>query len=340
MAILITIIGFGIMIFLHELGHFITAKRFGVLVHEFAIGMGPKIFSFGKGETKYSLRLFPIGGYVKLEGENDVEENDNPRSFSNLPPLKRIVVLVSGALMNVLLGFIIFTCINLSVGITPSVIDNIPQEYASKQTLLKSGDKIVRLNNTRIHMHDDVSLFMSRCEADDEIDITVMRNGDKVEIDDFKPLKTENGYMLGVQFVHENATIFKSAQFALYDTIYITKAVLFALADLFTGKVGVNTLSGPVEIVSVVGTVTSTQTPYTYLSILMLFAMITVNLGVFNLLPFPALDGGSIIFALYELITRKKIKSEVVGYATMIGFAIMMLLALYVTAGDIIDLVK
>ncbi|MBE7054579.1 MAG: RIP metalloprotease RseP [Ruminococcaceae bacterium] len=340
MAILITIIGFGIMIFLHELGHFITAKRFGVLVHEFAIGMGPKLFSFGKGETKYSLRLLPIGGYVKLEGENDTQENDNPRAFSNLPPLKRIIILVSGALMNVVLGFIIFLCINMSIGITPSVIDKIPDEFVSKQIHLKSGDEIIRLDNTRIHMHDDVSLFMGRYNGDKTIDITVKRDGNLVKISDFQPIKTDTGYMLGVQFVHENSSFLRSAQFAVYDTIYITKAVLFALLDLFTGKVGVNTLSGPVEIVSVVGSVTSQQSPYTYLSVLMLFAMITVNLGVFNLLPFPALDGGSIVFALYELITKKKIKSEVIGYATMVGFALMMLLALYVTAGDIIDLVK
>ena len=118
MAILITIIGFGIMVVLHELGHFILAKSFGVQVHEFAVGMGPKIVSFGRGETKYSLRLFPIGGFVKLEGENELEENDNPRSFSNLKPFKRILVLLAGAVMNILLGILIFAFINIKVKIT------------------------------------------------------------------------------------------------------------------------------------------------------------------------------------------------------------------------------
>ena len=158
MAILITVIGFGIMIFVHELGHFIAAKRFGVLVHEFAIGMGPKIFSFGKGETKYSLRLFPIGGYVKLEGENELEENDNPRSFSNLKPLKRIIILIAGAFMNVLLGFLIFTFINIKVGITPSIVREIPEELASQQVNFQVGDEIIKLNDSRIHSYDDVSL--------------------------------------------------------------------------------------------------------------------------------------------------------------------------------------
>ena len=339
MAILITIIGFGIMIFVHELGHFIAAKRFGVLVHEFAIGMGPKIFSFGKGETKYSLRLFPIGGFVKLEGENELEENDNPRSFSNLKPLKRIIILVAGAFMNVLLGFLIFTFINIKVGITPSIVREIPEELASQQVNFQVGDEIIKLNDSRIHSYDDVSLFMSRYEAD-SLDITLKRNGETIELDDAKLIKTEAGYKLGVVFQPEKGSFLKCAEFAVYDTLYISKAVIFALTDLFKGKQSINSLSGPVEIVSTVNQVTAVKSDYTYLSILMLFAMITVNLGIFNLLPFPALDGGSIIFALYELITRKKVKSEIVGYAGLIGFALLMLLAIYVTAGDIFDLIK
>lgn len=340
MAIIITVIGFGIMVFLHELGHFLTAKRFGVLVHEFAIGMGPKLLSFGKGETKYSLRLFPIGGYVQLEGENETKESDNPRSFSNIHPLKRIIVLAAGAFMNLLLGFLIFTVINLNIGVTPTIIDTIPEEYREHQTVLQSGDEIIKLDNTRVHMRDDVSLFMSGCDENDTIDITLNRGGKTQVISDYKPIKTEYGYMLGVQFKNMKASVFTASRFALYDTAYITKAVVFAIRDLITGKASLNSLSGPVEIVSVVDTVASGQNPYILLSVLMLFAMISVNLGVFNLLPFPALDGGSIIFALYELITKKKVKSEIAGYASIIGFALLMLLAIYVTAGDIAALIK
>lgn len=340
MAILITILAFGIMIFLHELGHFVTAKKFGVLVHEFAIGMGPKIFSFGKGETKYSLRLFPIGGFVQLEGENEKEASDNPRSFSNIHPFKRIIVLFSGAFMNLLLGFIMFAVINMSVGVTPTVIDAIPPEYQTVQSPLKQGDEIIKLNKTRVHMRDDVSLFMSGLSDGETVDITVKRNDEKIVIEDFKPHKTEYGFMLGVQFKHKEASLLTAARFAVYDTVYITKAVVYAVRDLIVGKAELNTLSGPVEIVAVVDSVASDQNPYVLLSILMLFAMISVNLGVFNLLPFPALDGGSIIFALYELITKKKVKSEIVGYASIIGFALLMLLAIYVTAGDIAAIIK
>lgn len=326
------------MIFLHELGHFIAAKRFGVLVHEFSIGMGPKIVSVKKNETAYSLRILPIGGYVKLEGENDTEENDNPRSFSNLKPMKRIIILASGAFMNVLLGFLIFLIINSKVGIVTSEIDNIAQEYPQNQEVFMVGDEILKLDNTRVHTSDDVSLFMNRCDGD--FSITLKRNGEIIVINNFKAHDTKYGYKLGVIFEAEKASFLKNVQFAVYDTVYITKAVVYALFDLITGKVGMNTLSGPVEIVSVVDSVASQQNEYTYLSILMLFAMITVNLGVFNLLPFPALDGGSIIFALYELVTRRKVKQEIVGYASFIGFALLMLLAVYVTAGDIFDLIK
>ena len=338
MSILITIIGFGIMVFLHELGHFLTAKSFGVLVHEFAIGMGPKIFSFGKGETKYSLRLLPLGGYVKLEGENDVEENTNPRSFSNLPPFKRIIVLVSGALMNILLGILIFTVINLKVGIQPTVIGGIPEEFPTNNEIFSVGDEITELDGTNVHTMDDVSLFMSRNNSK-TIDITIERDGKEFTVEDFKLHATRNGYKLGVMFNTKKAGVFESAQFALYDTVNVTKAVYFAVGDLITGKEDINNLSGPVEIVGAVGQVTEqTQGETRLIMILLLFAMISVNLGIFNLLPFPALDGGSIIFALYELITRKKVKSEIVGYASVIGFILLMVLALYVTVGDILAL--
>lgn len=338
MAVLITIIGFGIMVFLHEFGHFITAKKFGVLVHEFAIGMGPKLFSFGKGETKYSLRIFPIGGFVRLEGEDTYDKNDdNPRSFMNIHPLKRIIILFSGAFMNLVLGWLIFVFINMNMGVVPSIIDTVPDEFAS-ETLFQAGDEILSLNGTRTHTFDDVSLFMSRADGKN-IRASVLRNGKK-ETFTVIPKSTEAGYKLGVTFKTYKSDIPMSLRYAVYDTFYISKAVIFAVSDLITGKASLSTLSGPVEIVSVVGEVAGSNNPYIFISILMLFAMITVNLGVFNLLPFPALDGGSIIFNLYELITRKKIKPEILGYINAAGFALLMLLAAFVTIGDVRDLFR
>ncbi len=339
MAILITIIGLGIMVFIHELGHFIVAKKFGVIVHEFAIGMGPKLFSYGKGETKYSLRLLPLGGYVKLEGETEItQKDDNPRSYPNIKPIKRIAILVAGAAMNIILGWIIFTIVNLNTGISPAIVDSITKEYETVQTVLQPGDKILKLDSTRTNIFDDVSFFMSRVDGDD-IKITFKRD-DKVYTKMVTPIKTEYGYMLGIGFKTQKCNIIKAAEYAVYDTIYISKMVFIAVGDLITGKQSINALSGPVEIVTVVDSVTAQKNGYTLISILLLFAMITVNLGIFNLLPFPALDGGSIVFALYELIFRKKVKQEFIGYAGFVGFALLMLLAAYVTIGDIRALIK
>lgn len=338
MAILITIIGFGIMVLLHEAGHFFTAKKYGVAVHEFSVGMGPKLITVKKGETAYSLRLLPIGGFVSLEGENDVTDNTSPRAFSNIAPLKRIVILAAGAAMNIILGWIIFTIINMSTGVTPSTVGGIAENFADKQQILQKGDEIVYLNSVRTHTFDDVALFMSRADGSD-IEISYKRNG-KTEKASFTPIKSEAGYKLGVEFAAKKESLPTCALYGVYDTIYITKAVFLSLGDLITGRESLDALSGPVEIVSVVGTVTKSSGRYTLINILYLFAMITVNLGIFNLLPLPALDGGSIIFAFYELLTKKKVKPEIIGYTGAIGFALLMLLAAYVTVGDIRALLK
>lgn len=337
MAILITIIGFGIMVLLHELGHFLVAKKFGVLVHEFSIGMGPKIYSFGKGETTYSLRVLPIGGFVRLEGEGETEETDNPRSFANLAPIKRIAILIAGATMNILLGWLIFTIINLNFGVSTGTITQIADEY-KQQTVLQAGDTILKMDNKTIHNFDDVAAFMRDADGSD-IDIVVKRDGEKKSVT-VTPFNVDESYKLGAVFSLEKTGILKSAEYAIYDSINIAGAVIDAVFDLLRGKQSLDTLSGPVEIVSVVGDVTKNHNQYTIINILILFAMITVNLGIFNLLPFPALDGGSIVFALYELITRKKVKQEIVGYVSFIGFALLMLLAVYVTIGDIKGLIK
>lgn len=342
MAILITIIAFGLMISIHEFGHFIAAKRFGVLVHEFSIGMGPKLFSKKGKETTYSLRLLPIGGYVKLEGENEIEteaENDNPRAFVNLHPFKRIIILIAGAFMNILLGFILYIIININVGVIPSKVADVPAANPAQETVFQKGDEIVKLNNTHMNTFEDVSFYMSRYNKD-RISVTLKRDGKVITYDNVKLHKTGSGYMLGVVFASEKASFGKSIEYAVYDTAFTAKAVIVSIGDLFTGRLSLDSMSGPVEIVSVVDTVASSKNRYTFITILELIAMITVNLGLFNLFPFPALDGGSIVFALYELITRRKIKSQVVGYASMIGFVLLMLLAVYVTAGDIKALIN
>ena len=191
-SIIVTIIAFGIMVMLHELGHFLTAKKFGVTVHEFSIGMGPCLFKWGKGETQYSLRLLPLGGYVKLEGED--EESDNPRAFSNISPIKRICILVAGAVMNVLLGFLCFVIINnVYPRVQVPVISEVVEQSAAEEAGLLVGDEIVKLNNTRVATQSDVSLFMM--ENPEKVKLTYIRDG-KRETVTLKPKMDETGRLL------------------------------------------------------------------------------------------------------------------------------------------------
>lgn len=329
-------VALGFMVFVHELGHMLAAKSFGVLVHEFSIGMGPKLFSVKKGETAYSLRLLPLGGFVQMEGEN--EDSENPRAFSRIVWWKRLIVLAAGAVINVFVGWLIFVIINSNSYIVPTVIESVPEAYAS-ETVFQEGDEILRVGKTRVHTRNDVSMSLSMTD-EDIVDITVRRSGEKMILR--APLfDTAAGKKLGVQFsMVENPGIWTSLEYGAYDTVYIVKAVVWAVRDLIVGKQSVDSLSGPVEIVAVVDTVSQSGSENTWLALMSLFAMIAVNLGVFNLLPIPALDGGQILFVIIETIIGRKIKPEVMGTINFIFFALLMVLAVYVTFGDIVGLIK
>ena len=344
-SIVITILALGIMVCIHELGHMIAAKSFGVLVKEFSIGMGPKLFSFKPGETAYSLRLLPIGGYVQMEGEG-YEEGEEPvdrsRSFRYLKPWKRFVVLAAGATLNVILGLILFTVINKCTYVQPPVVTDIVEGYENV-TLFQTGDEILKVSGTRIHTYQDLTMKLAEEEIQntDSVSVTVKRNGERLLLkaplydgDDGKK------FMLIFGDVIRSPGLFTSVRYAGYDTVYVVKAVIKAVGDLITGRQSVDSLSGPVEIVATVDDVASTSSPYTWLALLSLFALITVNLGVFNLLPIPALDGGQILFLIIEKLTGREIKPQVVGVVNAVFFSLLMVLAVYVTVGDVIGLVK
>ncbi|MBQ3110422.1 MAG: RIP metalloprotease RseP [Clostridia bacterium] len=337
-SIIVTIIAFGIMVMLHELGHFLTAKKFGVTVHEFSIGMGPLLFKWGKGETQYSLRLLPLGGYVKLEGEE--EESDNPKAFSNISPIKRICILVAGALMNIILGFVCFVIINNTYPtVQVPVISEIVANSAAEEAGLMAGDEIVKLNNTPVATQSDVSLFMM--SNPEEVKVTYRRDGEKNTVT-LIPLMQDGRLLIGFKGSVKTLNFLERLEYSYYDTRYVVKAVLVSVKMLFTGEAKVSDMSGPVGVVQVVGDAAESAQPYGSLAVvmqvLMLFAMISVNLGVFNLLPFPALDGGSIIFAFIELVTRKKLKQEVLGYINLAGLALILGLGIYIMFSDIIKL--
>jgi len=342
LSIIATILAFGVMVILHEAGHFFVARRFGVTVHEFSVGMGPLIASKTKGDTQYSLRAVPLGGYVRLEGEDD--ESDDPNAFSNIHPLKRICILVAGAAVNVLLGFLCFVIITAATGyIQTNVISGVVEDTPAAEAGLQEGDKIVRLGNTSIGARSDIDLYMMGVSEGDEIKITVKRGGEKL-LYKITPKSEDGRLIMGVQTEVKKPNPIETVTYSACQTRYVVRAVFYSLGQLFSGKAGIRDLSDPVGIVKVVDDTaqyaeSAGATPLqTFMVLLEIFAMISVNLGVFNLLPIPALDGGSIIFAFIELVTRRKQNQNILGYINLVGLILIFGLGIVVMGSDIMKI--
>lgn len=345
MGIIWTVIILGVMIFIHELGHFISARSFGVHVEEFSMGMGPAIFKKQKGGTLYALRALPLGGYCKMEGED--ADSDAPDSFSKLKPWKKLVVLASGAAMNVLLALILFIIVSFSQGssIYAPQIGYIAD--GSPASAFSVGDKIVKMDNTKINIYADITLKMMDNNGED-IEITVERDGERIT-KTVTPYKTENGYKIGFSPAIVENTPSVALKNGFYETVFSVKTVFWSIKQLVIGKIGLSSLSGPVGVASVVGSAVdsveqtadaSVRGLLLFLNIAYIAALIGANLGVMNLLPLPALDGGRIIFILAEMITRKKIPERFEAAVHAAGFALLMLLAVVVTWSDIVKLIR
>ena len=338
MTILIAVLFFGVMIFLHELGHFIAARIFHVTVHEFALGMGPKLISWGKKETRYSLRLIPMGGFVRLEGED--ESSQDPGSLTKKPAWQRLIILVSGAFMNILLGFLIFIFLNISTGTSTSEVTYVVPDSPAAMSGIEVGDTIVKLDHTGIHTMDDMHYFFYR-NGRETVDVTVRRGGEKQTFSVNPQQEAEDGYIIGIHGNYiEHPGFLLTIRSSWYDTVFVGKVVYLSLWDLLTGKVGMREMSGPVGIVGVIGEAAQQSTLWlSFLNVLYLMAMISINLGIFNLLPFPALDGGRAVFAIVEMIRRKPVKPEHEGWVHAVGFALLIALMLFVTWSDIQKLI-
>lgn len=326
-TILSFIFVFGMIVFAHELGHFLTAKYNGIKVHEFALGMGPVLVKRQGAETLYSLRAFPIGGYVKMEGEDEASED--PRSFSNKKPLQRLLVLAAGAFMNFVLAYVLLVIIMFSMGSPSNIVGDIVQDYPAVEAGIIAGDEIVSINGKEIKNWDAVieNINSSNGEA---LTIEVIRDGDERLTFDVVPrVRDDGGYQIGIQtkFVKRIDQAFGMAW----------KQFISFFTDIFKfftsiGKSEVDAeLVGPVGLVSIIGEVSRQG----IMNLLLLAAYISINLGIVNLLPFPALDGGRIIFVVIEMIMGKPIDREKEGYVHFIGFAILMALMVFLVFKDI-----
>ena len=341
MYIILAIIFFGILIAIHEFGHFSAAKLLGVKVNEFAIGMGPAIFKKQKGETLYSLRCLPIGGYCAMEGED--EDTGDPRSFTTQPGWKRFIILVAGSFMNFLLGFLIVLIIYSGVAgfyspVISGFVDGCPYEGT-----LQTGDELYSIDGHRIYFASNVSTILSR--GGETHDVVVIRDGEKVELEDFvlTPVEYE-GYsspMYGFSFAVEEATLWSTLKYSWYNTIDFVRTVWFALSDLVAGTMGVDDLAGPVGIVDLINDVgqSAESTKMAMADIAHLGALVAVNIAVMNLLPLPALDGGRVFFlllnGLVHLVSRRRIPARYEGYVHAAGMVLLLGLSAYVMYNDI-----
>ncbi len=336
--ILLAIFIFGFMIFIHELGHFMFAKLFRVTIKEFSIGMGPKIFSKkGKDGVAYSLRLLPFGGFVAMVGED--EDSDDPNAFNKKSAWKRFIIIAAGALMNLLVGIIIMTILTAT---TPRFGTTVIGEFNENSTSIEQleiGDKVVKVGNTRVNTASELSYEIMR-KGYKPIDLTVIRNGQKITLNDVTfPQATSQGVAFGsmdFKVYGEDrslSTVLKNSYYSCKSTI---KMIYDSLFDLITGRYGIEQVSGPVGIT---GAITDAAKTDSY-SLFYLIVVISMNLGIFNLLPIPALDGGSLLLLLVEMIIRRPIPSKIEYAIKAIGFALIMGLAVIIMLKDIIFLFK
>ncbi len=346
--IILFILILGILVFVHELGHFLTAKKSGVFIHEFSIGMGPLIKTIkGKDGINYSIRALPIGGYVQMAGEiyedDDTDKVPKDKFMCNRPWYQRLIILVAGVFNNFLLAIILLFVIALIWG-APSlkpVITGVTADRPAEKAGIQAGDVVTKVNGTKVKTWDKAQLLLLLKDKDDTYEITVKHQDGEEATYSVKPdvEKDEDGNetrIFGIELKSDIQKGFVPAfKYGFQKFGSTIEQMWLTIINLFTGKISVNALSGPVGIYSVVGESRSAGVS----SVLFLIAYLSINLGIMNILPIPALDGGHVLFLLIELITRKKVNEKVEAITTTIFFALLLLLMLYVTIHDIIRLI-
>lgn len=349
MYIIIAIIIFGILIAIHEFGHFMAAKLCGVKVEEFAIGMGPALFKKQKGETVYALRILPIGGFCAMAGED--EESDDPRAFTNQGFWKKFVILCAGSFMNLVLGIVLILIMyaGAQAFVTPTIdhfMDGCPYEGTEA---MQAGDTFYSIDGQRIYLVSDVSSFLMR--GDGVHDIVMLRDGEKVELKDFAlTTKTyaeyaNEGPKYGFVFGYTEATFGTKLEYTWNTTLEFSRLVWLGLGDLINGKVGLKDMSGPVGIVDMMNEVgqQAESAKAAADNLLYISAFIAVNLAIMNMLPIPALDGGRvflmIVTVIIEAVSRKKLDPKYEGYIHLGGMVLLLGLMALVMYNDIAKLI-
>ena len=341
LQIILAIVAFGLLVIVHEFGHFISAKRGGVQVNEFWIGMGPTLLKKEHNGTLYCLKALPFGGACVMEGED--EESDNAHAFGNASLPRRMLIVAAGALMNFLVGFLIVLAViqpnGPNGGYIVSTLDSVdPASTAAAEGGLQAGDEILEVDGYNILLRSDFEMALSR-GADTTYEIVVRRDGEKVTLPAVvleATIEGEDGRkMIGLTFAEQPDSIGMHVNMAVRTSLNYARLVWVSLGMLVSGQVGVDQLSGPVGVASVMATTAS----YSISAFLQLVAFISINLGVMNLLPLPALDGGRLVFLIIEGIRRKPVPAKYEGYIHAAGLMLLLALMVYVTGQDIVRLI-
>ena len=341
LQIILAILAFGMLVIVHEFGHFITAKRGGVQVNEFWIGMGPTLLKKEHNGTLYCLKLLPFGGACVMEGEDEDSESEHAFGKASLP--RRMLIVAAGALMNFLVGFLIVLAViqpnGPNGGYIVSTLDSVdPASTAAAAGGLQAGDEILEVDGYNILMRSDFEVALAR-GADTTYEVVVRRDGEKITLPAVTLAPTIEGEggrkMIGLTFAEQPDSIGMHINMAVRTALNYARLVWVSLGMLVSGQVGVDQLSGPVGVAEVMATTAS----YSIAAFLQLVAFISINLGVMNLLPLPALDGGRLVFLILEGIRHKPVPAKYEGYIHAAGLMLLLALMVYVTGQDILRIV-
>ena len=342
-TVIIAVLVFGFLIFIHEFGHFIFARIFKVTVNEFSIGMGPRLLWYDskKSGTKYSLSMLPIGGFVAMAGEDS--ESDDPNSFDKKPAWQRFIITAAGATVNIVFGFvamILLTCL-INIGSTTVAEFKDPAEtkyeVSSMDSGLMEGDTVVAINGSKVAISDELSYLIMRY-GHEPVSVTVIRNGETKVLENVVfPTVTDQGQTLGMQdfkVYRVEKSFGKVMEFSWRKSCLIVRMVWESIYDLISGRFSFSAVSGPVGISDAIGNAARAG----FTSLLYMVVLISINLGVMNLLPIPALDGGRLITIIIEMITRRKLPQKIEGAINAAGLTILLGLSFVIMIKDIIQL--
>ena len=340
---IIAILLFSAIILFHELGHFLLAKANGIRVNEFSLGLGPTIVGFTKGETKYSIKLLPFGGACMMEGEDS--QSDDDRSFQKKSVWARISVVAAGPIFNFIMAFVLAVIILGNIGISTPTVAQVEDGYGAQTAGLQAGDEIIKMNHKHIHFFKEISMY-TLFHAGETVEVTYERNGERHIVEVQPTYDEEQGrYRYGIDGSGEYTKVgpIKTLQYSVYEVKYWIQYTVGSLKMLLTRQVSVNDLSGPVGIVKTIGDTYDMSKAdgafYVWMNLLNLALLLSANLGVMNLLPIPALDGGRLVFLVIEAIRGKRVSEDKEGMVHFIGLLCLFGLMILIMFNDIRKLI-